>query len=134
MRAFHSVARTLAILVLISFLQACGTAIAAGAGAAAAIAYSDRGVSSKVQGSVDEVFARSQAVFQEMGITQTAVDSNTQGTERELQGREGDLEITVDIKRENDRLTAVEVFAQRTTVDWDRDYARRVLERIIARS
>lgn len=134
MRLLTKVVRVALLLALIPAAQACAAAVAAGAGAGAAIAYSERGVSSKVEGSVDQVFQRSRAVFQEMGITETAQDADTQGTERELQGRSGDLEVTVDIKRENDTLSSVEVFAQRTTVDWDRDYARDVLQRIIARS
>lgn len=94
--------------------------------------YNDRGVSSIVEGSVDGVFARAQTVFREMGITETSQDND--GDERELQGRaENDLEVTVDIERETASTVSVNVYAQRNTVNWDREYARSVLERIIAR-
>lgn len=126
--------RALALIALLISLPGCIAALAAGAGAAGAIAYSERGVSSKMAGSVDQTIARSQAVFSEMRISTTGQDGSPGSNERELKGRVGDLEITVDVKRENERLVAVEVFAQRSTVDWDRDYARRVLEAIIARS
>jgi hypothetical protein len=69
-----------------------------------------------------------------MGITETGHDMGDDGTEHELKGRQGDLEITVDIKRESETLTSVEVFAQESTIEWDRDYARRVLEAIMART
>lgn len=134
MTALAKVVRIVLLLALIPAAQACAAAVAAGAGAGAAIAYSERGATSKVEGTVDQVFQRSRAVFQEMGITETGMDGGVGEAERELQGRSGDLEVTVDIQRENDALTSVEVFAQRNTVDWDRDYARNVLQRIIARS
>ncbi|HEX6910095.1 MAG TPA: hypothetical protein VF142_06865 [Longimicrobium sp.] len=110
----------------------CMTAAVAGAGAGAALAYDDRGVSTRMQGSVDGVFARAQAVFREMGITETAQDND--GDERELKGQAGNgLEITVDIEAESESMVSVGVFAQRNTVNWDREYARSVMERIMAR-
>ena len=125
--------RMLIAVVLLLGSTGCMTAAAAGAGAGAAVLYDDRGVSGKVNGSMDDVFATARAVFQEMGITETAQDID--GTrERELKGTRGDLEITVDIEAETATLMAVDVYAQRSTVDWDRDVARQVLERIMARS
>ena len=121
------------LAVLTSGVAGCAVA-AAGAGAAAAIAYNERGVSTKVAAAPAMVFQRSQAVFREMGITETGHDMGDDGTEHELKGRQGDLEITVDIKRESETLTSVEVFAQESTIEWDRDYARRVLEAIMARN
>ena len=134
MKRLAKALRVVLLLALVPAAQACAAAVAAGAGAGAAIAYSERGVSSKVEGSVEQVFERSRAVFQEMGIAETSQDGNSEGTERELKGTRGDLEVTVDIKRDNAALTSVEVFAQESTVEWDRDYARDVLQRIIARS
>lgn len=121
------------VLAVAAAASACAAA-AAGAGAAAAIAYNERGVSSKVAGSPAQVFARSQAVFREMGITETGHDMGDDGREHELKGRQGDLEITVDIERDSDTLSSVQVFAQESAIQWDREYARRVLEAIIARS
>jgi hypothetical protein len=122
----------LAATVLVISSGGCVAAVAAGAGAGAAMAYDDRGVSSIVEGSVDGVFARAQTVFSDMGITETSQDND--GDERELQGRAGnDLEVTVDIERESASTVSVSVYAQRNTVNWDREYARSVLERIIAR-
>jgi hypothetical protein len=110
----------------------CLAAVAAGTGAGAAVAYNERGVSTRMEGTVDGVFARAQAVFREMGITETSQDND--GGERELQGRSGnDLEVTVDIEADGPSLVSVNVFAQRNTVSWDRDYARSVLQAIMAR-
>lgn len=122
----------LAALLLATGSGGCMTAAVAGAGAGAALAYDDRGVSTTMQGSVDGVFARAQTVFREMGITETAQDND--GDERELKGQAGNgLEITVDIEAESATMVQVAVFAQRNTVNWDREYARSVMERIMAR-
>lgn len=128
------------IRTTVTAVLACGTMMlatgcmvaAAGAGAGAAVLYNDRGVSTKMEGTVDGVFARAQTVFREMGITETARDNDDTGRERELQGRSGDLEVTVDIKEVDGSMVSVEVFAQRSTVNWDRDYARSVLRRIMS--
>ena len=125
--------RVAAVAVLAGGLSGC-VAAAAGAGAAAAIAYNERGVSAKVAGAPAQVFQRSQAVFRELGITETGRDMDDSGLEHELKGRQGDLEITVDVKRDSDTLSSVEVFAQESTIEWDRDYARQVLEKIIEKS
>jgi hypothetical protein len=123
-----------ALLIALGGVAAGCAAAAAGAGAAAAIAYNERGVSSKVGGAPAQVFQRSQAVFRELGITETGHEMGDDGVEHELKGRRGDLEITVDIKQDSENLTSVEVFAQESPVEWDREYAREVLEAIIARS
>jgi hypothetical protein len=126
----HTMLGTLLGFMLMLASGGC-LAVAAGAGAGAALAYDDRGVSTKIEGTVDEVFARSQGVFRAMGITETSQDND--GDERELQGRSGnDLEVTVDIKADGPSLVSVNVYAQRNTVNWDRRYARNVLQRIMA--
>jgi 6-phosphogluconate dehydrogenase (decarboxylating) len=133
MRSATIARAALALVPLCLGLGGCA-AVAAGAGAAAAIAYSERGVSSKVEGSPAQVFQRSQAVFRDLGITETGHEMGDTGSEHELKGRRGDLEVTVDMHRENDTLTSVDVYAQKSAVEFDRDYARQVLEAIIARS
>ena len=128
----RTILRVLAGSLLMISSGACMTAVAAGAGAGAALAYDDRGVSTKMEGTVDGVFARAQTVFREMGITETSQDND--GNERELQGRAANgLEVTVDIEAETPSMVSVNVYAQRNTVNWDRDYARSVLQRIMAR-
>ncbi len=126
----HTMLGTLVGFLLMLASGGC-LAVAAGAGAGAALAYNERGVSTKIEGTVDEVFARSQGVFRAMGITETSQDND--GDERELQGRSAnDLEVTVDIKADGPSLVSVNVYAQRNTASWDRRYARNVLQRIMA--
>lgn len=130
MRARQTLIRLVAGLSLVAVAAGCTAAVAAGAGAGAAIAYNERGAESKVAGTVNQVFARAQGVFRDMNITETAQD-NGSDQERELKGRRGDLEITVDIQRESEGMVSVNVYAQRSMVDWDREYARDVVRRIV---
>ena len=109
-------------------------AVAAGAGAAGAIAWTQRGASSLVPGSVGEVFERSSGVFEQMGITRTGDATRESGAERTLTGRRGDLDVTVEIRRESATSTRVEVYARSNEVQYDRELARDVLSRIIGRS
>lgn len=68
------------------------------------------------------------AAFGANGISETGRATENQGALRNLTGTRGDLEVTAELKRESDRLTAVEVIAKKNVVDDDRDFAKRVLE------
>ena len=111
-----------------------GCVAAAAAGAAGAIYATSRGVESIVNGSVDEVAGRSQAVMKEMGITQEAASSEDRGAKRELKGKQGDLDITIQLTQQDSATTKVEVSARKNLAEWDKDYARQVLERIVKRT
>ena len=125
--------RWVLLAVLATSAPAC-LAAAAAAGAGGAIAWTQRGASSSVSGSVDQVYGRAEAVFRDMGITQTGQSSGDQGAERSLKGTREDTEVTVEIERESASTSKVEVYARRNTVEFDRGYARDVLTRIVNRS
>ena len=127
------IVRWVLLLALVAAAPAC-LAAAAGAGAAGAIAWTNRGASSTVDGSVDQVYQRAEAVFREMGITQTGQSSADQGAERTLKGTRDDLEVTVAIERRGASTAQVEVYARRSPVEWEKSVARDVLTRIIQRS
>lgn len=131
-RPFRSL-RWALLAVLVTSAPAC-LAAAAAVGAGGAIAWTQRGASSAVPGSVDQVYRRAEAVFREMGITQTGQSSGDQGAERSLKGTREDMEVTVEIERESPSTAQVEVYARRNTVEFDRNYARDVLTRIVNRS
>jgi hypothetical protein len=105
--------------------------LAAGAGAGAAVAYTNRGAESTVSGSIDQVFDRSTSTMQQLGITETGRATEASGAKRRIVGTKGDLEVTVELSRASDATTKVEVFARKNTVDYDRDFARDVLTRIV---
>ncbi len=119
------------VLGLILAVTTTGCLAAAAAGAGGAIYLTDRGAESLVNASVDETYEAARAVFSEMGIRETR--NTTEGDKRELQGSINDLEIDVDIERK-DETTRVEVTANKTRVTWDKDYARSLLQKIVAKA
>ena len=127
---YVKVGHWVATMVAVVLLGGC-LAVAAGAGAAGAIAWTNRGASSTVASPIDSVYARSTSAFQQSGVTQTGQSTQNSGAERTLTGTKGDLEVSVDMKRATDSTTDVEVTAQRSPVEWDKNFARSVLERII---
>lgn len=112
--------------------QACIVA-AAGAGAAAGIHVTSRGVEASLEPRIDRVAEAVQATFRDLGIRQTAESSKESGAEREFKGAVEDLDVTVTLKSREGR-TDVEVSARRNLASWDKDYARQVLGRIIERA
>ena len=53
------------------------------------------------------------------------------GSTRELKGKQGDLDVTVHLEQQDTATTKVEVYARKNLAEWDKDYARTVLERIV---
>ena len=123
----------LAALALAVILPGCVLA-AAGAGAGGAIYLTSRGAESIVDASVPEVADAVTDVFADMGITVAGTTTEKEGDEREVRGKKGDLDVTVHFERESPSTTKVEVTARENVAEWDRDYAKRVLERIVEAS
>jgi len=110
---------------------AAGCAAAAVAGAAGAIYATTRGVESLVASPIDRVVADAESVMKDMGIVQDATSSDNGGAKRELKGKHGDLDVTVQMEQQDSATTKVEVSARKNLAEWDKDYARQVLERIV---
>ena len=108
-----------------------GCVAAAAAGAAGAVYATTRGAGGLVPGSVDQVAARAQTVMKEMNITPAAEKTETAGDKHELKGKQGDLDITIQMERSDSATTKVEVTARKNLAEWDKDYAKEVLERIV---
>jgi hypothetical protein len=107
--------------------------VAAGAGAGAAVAYTNRGATSTVDGAIEQVFDRSASAYQQLGIAETGRSSEDSGAKRKLVGTKDGMEVTVELARATDSTTKVEVYAKKSTVEYDKKFARDVLSRIIAR-
>jgi hypothetical protein len=127
----HALGRRLGLALLVPLVLSGCFLVAAGAGAGAAIAYTNRGASSTVHGSVDDVFTRSVAAFAQTGVTKTGESTEDSGAKRKLVGSKSDLEVTVEMSRATDSTTSVEVYAQKNAVQYDKDFAKDVLNRII---
>jgi hypothetical protein len=107
--------------------------VAAGAGAAGAIAYTTRGATSNVAGTVDQVFERTVAAFKQAGITETGRSTANNGEERKLVGTKGEYEVTAELNRVNESTTKVEVIAKKSAVEYDKELAKDVVNRILTK-
>lgn len=124
--------KLLAALTLAVPMTGCLAAAAAGAGAG--IYLTSRGAESLVQGSVQNVAARAEAVMGEMQITPDASSSESGGDKREFKGKKGDLDVTIQLERKDPQTTRVEVTARKNLAEWDKDYAQQVLSKIVQKT
>jgi hypothetical protein len=53
------------------------------------------------------------------------------GDKREFKGKKGDLDVTFELERKSDKTTRVEVTARENLAEWDKEYAQRLLSRIV---
>lgn len=123
------------LMLSVAVLPAGGClAAAAGAGAAGAIAYNDRGAQSLVNGSVSAIAADARAVLTGMGVTLDTEDAGDGGeNDATVSGTRGEMRIRVEIEEQSASTSEVMVTAREGTLDYDRDLARDVLSRITAR-
>ena len=118
-------------LVLVAFTASGCFLVAAGAGAAGAIAYTNRGATSVVAGTVDRVFDRATAAFQQAGITETGRTTEDSGRQRKLIGTKGEYEVTAELNRSTDSTTKVEITARKNVVEYDKELAKDILNRLL---
>jgi hypothetical protein len=119
------------LLLLAIALPSTGCLAAAAAGAAGGVYLTSRGAESVVEGSVDQVAGRAQAVMTEMGIVKEGESTEHQGDRQVLKGKKGDLDVTIEVDRESPSTVKVEVTARENLAEWDKDYAKEVLSRIV---
>ena len=122
-------ARWLLALALILPMTGCLAAAAAGAGAG--IYLTSRGAESLVEGSVDQLASRARAVMNEEGIVPEASSTEAGGDKQELKGKKGDLDVTFEMEEKSDKTTRVEVTARKNLAEWDKEYAQRLLQRLV---
>jgi hypothetical protein len=60
-----------------------------------------------------------------------AASTENGGENRELKGKKGDLDVTIQLEQKSDKTTRVEVTARKNLAEWDKDYAQQVLQRIV---
>lgn len=109
-------------------------AAAAAAGAGGAIAYNDRGASSLVNGTVSQVAADARAVLAAMNVTPDGEDAgDVNENDVTVSGMRGQMRVRVEIERQTATTSEVMVTAREGTLDYDREMARDILSRIMAR-
>jgi Protein of unknown function (DUF3568) len=122
------------LMALAVVLPMTGCLAAAAAGAGAGIYLTSRGAESLVQGSIDQIATRANAVMNAEGIVPDASSTENGGQNRELKGKKGDLDVTIQLEQKTDKTTRVEVTARKNVAEWDKDYAQQVLQRIVEKS
>ena len=107
---------------------------AAGAGAAGGIYFTERGAESVVPVPLERAADATQRAFDELKIQKTKVETQDAGAERRRQvsGTAAERDVTVSLSTEQEGSTKVQVLARKSLVTWDRDYARAILEKIVA--
>ena len=128
--------RTLALRLVLAaspFVAGGCFLVAAGAGAAGAIAYTNRGATSNIAGTVDQVFDRTVTAFQATGVAETGRSTANNGEQRKLVGTKGEYEVTAEINRSNETTSKVEVTAKKSAVEYDKELAKDVLNRILTK-
>jgi hypothetical protein len=131
----RSMARAQWALMLALVLPTAGcVAAAAAAGAGAGVYLTSRGAESLVSSSVDQLATRAQAVMSEEGIVPDASSTEKGGDKREIKGKKGDLDVTIELERQSETSTRVEVTARKNLAEWDKEYAQQLLSRIIEKS
>ena len=114
-------------------LPACIAAGAAAAGAGSGIYFTTRGVESNVKGSAADVERRARDVFKKEGIPITGTQTDNGGEKREIKGNKNGLDVTVSMEQQGG-ATKTEVSARKNLVEWDKDYAQRLLNKIVTAS
>jgi Protein of unknown function (DUF3568) len=135
MRRYRFLAPVALALALGLGVTACVVA-AAGAGAGGGIYLTQRGVEAVVPASLDRAGAATDQAFAELKIHRTKQQTVQQenGEKREVEGTAGDRDISVTLQPEDKGSTRVQVVAKTGTVSWDKDFARTVLDHIVAHS
>ena len=123
------------IVSSLALLTAGCIAAAAGAGAAGAVYVSERGVESQLGVPVDRAYDAARLAFQDLGISMGKSSSEQDGSavKKTLEGSKDDRDVTVTVKTEGSG-SHVEVVAKKSPVTWDKDLARKILEKIVAKS
>ncbi len=80
---------------------------------------------------VDQVATRVPPVMDKLGIVQTGKSTEDTGAKREFKGTHGDLDVSIQLERQDSAMTKVEVSARKNVAEWDKDFARTVLEEIL---
>jgi hypothetical protein len=115
------------------FLSGCLLA-AAGAGAGGAIYVTERGAESIVPVSVDRAASATRKALDELKVRQTssASEQRQDGEQREIGGTAGARDVSVTLKAQGKTSTQVQVVAKTSAVTWDKDFARAILDKIVA--
>jgi hypothetical protein len=121
-------------LVALSMGAAGCTAIAVGDGAPDGVYFTGRRAESIVQGDLPVVAALARAVLADMGVTVGTRDAEMNDLDLQIRGTGPDgRAVHVELEEDADGNTRVRASARMNSLEWDREYARIIVERIVER-
>jgi len=123
-------AGTVALLAAGCFLAA------AGAGAGGAIYVTERGAEAVIPAPMERAATATRQAFDQLKIRQTksTTEQGESGEQREVDGTVRDRDVSVTLKPEGSGSTRIQVVAKTSAVTWDKDFARVILDKIVAYS
>lgn len=118
-----------AFALLAGGCAAAAAGVAAGAGAT--LYMTDRGASTSVAADLTKASAWTKQAFDDEGIQVTG--TNTESDEVDISGTKGDMNVKAQLHRDG-ADTKIDVVAQKNPVQWDKDLAKRVVQKIMAQA
>jgi hypothetical protein len=113
-------------------IGAAGCAAIEPEGEAAGIYFSGQRAESLVQDNLPVVAARTLAVLADMGVTRVSGDPEPNDLDLEIRGSgPGGQAVHVKLEEDADGNTRVRAWVRRNSEEWDRHYARAIVERIV---
>jgi hypothetical protein len=130
----HRLRGACAVLVALSVGAAGCAAIPPADGAPDGVYFKGRSAESIVHGDLPVLSALTRAVLADMGVTVGTREADANDLDLEIRGTSPDgLAVHVELKEDADGNTRVRASARMSAVEWDRYYARIIVERIIER-
>lgn len=119
------------VMVLAGMGAGC-VAAAAAAGAGGAVYVTSRGAEALVEGQPATLESRIRSVLERHDVAITETGTSDGGDTMSWGGKAGELDVSVTAKRESPSTTKVTVTARRNVADWDKEFAERLLQEIVA--
>jgi hypothetical protein len=89
------------------------------------------GVETTIERPIDQVAASVQAAFAAEGIEVTETKNKTEGDQRQVKGKKGDLDVNVELSYNGAASTKADVTVRKNVVTYEKDYARHILDLIV---
>jgi hypothetical protein len=127
--------RSAALALLVAVFSAGGcaaAAVGAGAGAAGAVYFTSRGAESKIGSPISDVAPRVREVMTRNDVRLDSESIKHGGEHMVYKGKSGDREVTFTLERKGEHLTDLKVEARKNAVEWDKDFAKKLLNQVVA--
>jgi hypothetical protein len=134
MGKYRSRRASLALVALMAGAGGCG-AVPAEDGAPTGVYFRDQIAESVVPADLPVVAAHTRAVLAEMGVEIESREAEPHDIDLEIRGAgpHGQA-VRVKLREDADANTRVRASVRKSAVEWDREYARAIVERIVQRS